>query len=110
MEGKVDKILRIIKPAQRKLLWFRSDKKYINRLYRIGVFDEGYDTSCNTVTVSHWTDMMFIKNISRNVYLFIRLASCTLKIIFFYPNVFVFLLNFESQILQVIDLGYKLIF
>ena len=42
-----------MKPAQRKLLWFRSDKKYINRLYRIGVFDEGYDTSCNTVTVSH---------------------------------------------------------
>ena len=71
--------MRIIKPDQRKLLWFLSDKKYINRQYRIGAFDEGYDTSCNTVTVSlDWC----LSRILVETYLFIRSASCTLRIIF----------------------------
>ena len=65
---KVTRRFKIIKPDQRKLL---SDKKYINRQYRIGAVCLMKDTiPAATLSTCHSTDMMFIKNICRNVFIY----------------------------------------
>ena len=102
---KLTRRFKIIKPDQRKLL---SDKKYINRQYRIGAVCLMKDTiPAATLSTCHSTDMMFIKNICRNVFIYQNCQLYRKLFIKTNPDIFFYFFNIKSQIFIIIDPGYN---